>query len=91
MFQVNPLLAEDSLETSSLIFSEKQWKIFLNVVCCSRDWRFKGYFFLHVWSTGKYSDQSVCLHKQIRDCDFRITQDSQIFYLHWEDSDLKTG
>ena len=27
------------LKTSSLIFSEKQ---FMNVVCCSRDWRFKG-------------------------------------------------
>ena len=30
---------EDSLETSSLIFSEKQWKIYMNVVCCSRDLR----------------------------------------------------
>ena len=35
-------LAEDSLETSSLILSEKQEKIFMNVICCSRDWRFKG-------------------------------------------------
>ena len=34
-------LAEDSLETSSLSFSEKQWKIFMNVVCCSCDWCFK--------------------------------------------------
>ena len=34
MFQV------DSLETSSLIFSEKQSKMFINVVCCSRDWSF---------------------------------------------------
>ena len=33
-------LAEDSLEISSLIISEKQWKIFMNAVCCSRDWRF---------------------------------------------------
>ena len=40
---MNPLLAEDSLERSSLIFSEKQRKsIYENVVCCSRDWRFKG-------------------------------------------------
>ena len=35
-------IAEVSLETSSIIFSEKQWKIFMNVVCCSRDWSFKG-------------------------------------------------
>ena len=35
-------LAEDSLDLSNLIFSEKQWKIFVNVVCRSRDWRFKG-------------------------------------------------
>ena len=35
-------LAEDSLETSSLIFSEKQWKNIMNAVCCSRDWRFNG-------------------------------------------------
>ena len=31
-------LAEDSLETTSLIFSEKNEKVFMNVVCCSRDW-----------------------------------------------------
>ena len=31
--------AEDSLETSSLKNNEK---IFMNVVCCSRDWHFKG-------------------------------------------------
>ena len=33
-------LAEDSLETSRLIFSEKKnrEKIIMNVVCCSRDW-----------------------------------------------------
>ena len=37
-------LAEDSLETSSLIFSEKKnEKIIMNVVCCSRDWRFKAW------------------------------------------------
>ena len=35
-------LAEDSLQTSGLIFSEKQCKKFMNVVCYSRDWRFKG-------------------------------------------------
>ena len=39
-------LAEDSPETSSLIFSEKQWKIFMNVVCCSRDRRFKGCYLI---------------------------------------------
>ena len=32
-------LAEDSHEISSLIFSEK---VFINVVCYSRDWSFKG-------------------------------------------------
>ena len=35
-------LAENSFEISSLIFSEKQWKIFMAVVCCSHDWCFKG-------------------------------------------------
>ena len=39
-FHVNPL-EEDSLETSSLIFSEKKnEKIFMNNICCSCDWRF---------------------------------------------------
>ena len=33
---------EDSHKTSSLIFSEKNKKIFMNVVCCSCDLRFKG-------------------------------------------------
>ena len=41
-------LAEDLHETSSLIFSKKKTKkktnekIFINVVCCSCDWHFKG-------------------------------------------------
>ena len=35
-------LAEDSLETSSLIFSEKQWKIIYECRLLSRDRRFKG-------------------------------------------------
>ena len=47
MFHVNPLpslcLAEDSHEISSLIFSENNEKVFMTAVCCSRDWRFKGY------------------------------------------------
>ena len=30
------------LETPNLIFSENNDKIFMNVVCCSLDWRFKG-------------------------------------------------
>ena len=34
--------AVDSQETSSLIFSENNEEEFINVVCCSRDWRFKG-------------------------------------------------
>ena len=32
----------DSHEISSLIFSENNEKVFINVVCCSCDWRFKG-------------------------------------------------
>ena len=36
-------LEEDSLETSSLIFSENNEKMFMNVVSSSRDCRFKGY------------------------------------------------
>ena len=37
-------LAEDSHKISSLIFSEKKKKekVFMNVVCCSRDSGFKG-------------------------------------------------
>ena len=42
MFQVNPLQAEDSHEISSLIFFENSEKVFLNVVCCCREWRLKG-------------------------------------------------
>ena len=41
MFHANPL-AEDLHEISSLIFSENNEKVFINVVCCSLDWRFKG-------------------------------------------------
>ena len=33
-------LAEDSCEISSILFSEKNEKVFMNVVCCRRDWRF---------------------------------------------------
>ena len=32
----------DSHKISCLIFSEKNEKEFMNAVCCSRDWRFKG-------------------------------------------------
>ena len=35
------LAAEDSLETSSLISSRNNEKIFMNVVCCSHDRCFK--------------------------------------------------
>ena len=35
-------LAEDAQEISSLIFSENYEKVFLTVVCWSRDWRFVG-------------------------------------------------
>ena len=35
-------LAEDSLETSSLFSLKNNETIFMNVVCCSRDWRFWG-------------------------------------------------
>ena len=35
-------LAKDSLETSSLNSLKNNEKICMNVVCCSRDWRFKG-------------------------------------------------
>ena len=38
---MNPL-AEDSHDISSLIFSENNEKVFMNVVFCSRYWRFKG-------------------------------------------------
>ena len=36
-------LVEDSHKFSSLNFSEKQLKLFKNVVCCSRDRRLKDY------------------------------------------------
>ena len=38
----NVCLADDSLETSGLFSLKNNEKIFMNVVCCSRDWRFKG-------------------------------------------------
>ena len=42
MFQVNPLPSRDSLEISSHLFSLKNnEKLFMNVVCCSRVWRFR--------------------------------------------------
>ena len=41
IFHVNPLL-EDSLETSSQFSLKNNEKIFMNVACCSRGWRFKG-------------------------------------------------
>ena len=34
--------SKDSLETSSLFSPKNNEKIFMNVVCCSRDLRFKG-------------------------------------------------
>ena len=37
----NLFLAEDSHEISSLSFSENNEKVFMNVICCSCDWRFK--------------------------------------------------
>ena len=33
--------AEDSHEISSLIFSENNEEVFMNAVCCSRDWRLR--------------------------------------------------
>ena len=47
MFHVNSL-ADDSHEISSLIFSEKNnEKVFMNGVCCSRDWCFKDSYLQH--------------------------------------------
>ena len=36
-FHVNPLP-----RSSLILFGKKNEEIFMNVVCCSRDWRFKG-------------------------------------------------
>ena len=38
----NRLLADDSHEISYLIFSKIRKDVAKFVVCCSRDWRFKG-------------------------------------------------
>ena len=38
----NRLLADDSQEISYLIFSKIKKDVAKFVVCCSRDWRFKG-------------------------------------------------
>ena len=35
-------LAEDSHETPSLIYFVNNEKVFMNVVCCNRDWPYKG-------------------------------------------------
>ena len=65
MFHVNPLQTEDSLETSSLIFSEKQWKIFMCVVCCSADTAGNGFEHFSIsfilfskWSTMEFLSES---------------------------------
>ena len=44
MFHVNPLLARQRIHVNYLVlFSLKNnEEIFINVVCCSWDWRFKG-------------------------------------------------
>ena len=61
---MNPLLAEDSLETSSLIFSENSEKIFMHVVCCSRDWRFMvKYWVTHCFCRSTSEKAKFCLRK----------------------------
>ena len=42
MFHENRLLTDDSREISYLNFSEIRKDVTKFVVCCSRDWRFKG-------------------------------------------------
>ena len=43
IFHENRLLADDSREISYLIFSKIRKDVEKFVVCCSRDWRFKGH------------------------------------------------
>ena len=43
IFHENCLLADSSHEMSCLIFSKIRKDVANFVVCCSRDWRFKGY------------------------------------------------
>ena len=40
-FHLNPLL---HLKHQVLVSLKNNEKLFMNAVCCSRDWRFKGYF-----------------------------------------------
>ena len=42
IFHENRLLADDSHVTSCLIFSKIRKDVAKFVVCCSREWRFKG-------------------------------------------------
>ena len=42
IFHENRLLADDSQEILYLIFSKIKKDVAKGVVCCSRDWRFKG-------------------------------------------------
>ena len=46
IFHENCLLADNSHAISSLIFSKIKKDVAKFVVCCSRDWRFKGYHYL---------------------------------------------
>ena len=45
-------LSEDSQEISSLIFSENNEEVFMNVACCSRDWCFEE-------TVGQYLDTPI--------------------------------
>ena len=47
IFHENRLLADDSHEISYLIFLKIWEDVAKFVVCCSRDWRFKGYLCMH--------------------------------------------
>ena len=43
IFHVNPLPSRIHLKYQVLFPLKNNEKILMNVVCCSRDWRFKGY------------------------------------------------
>ena len=67
--------AEDSHEISSLIFSGNNKKVFMNVVCCSRDWRCKVYrviILVALLCVGKMN--RVCVYSNSRNDVPRVAQ-----------------
>ena len=53
MFHVNPLPSREIRGNIVLFSLKNNEKIFINVVCCIRDWRFKGLYLAKVPRTAE--------------------------------------